>query len=365
MDDQHAYKCDLEQYNLLRLCSCLKDLTRWNNWRSANPNVEIWLEGEPMGKAQFAGQPLAGAVLQGAFLEGANLSGAHLSGAHLCQADLKNAKLSCADLTRTDLRDAQLRNADLHGVHMENSRAHGASFEEANFGCFEPYAAHLERCSFLAASFVNANLWGAHLEGADFSDADLRGAVFRQVAVDGATCVWGNQAKVDRRTNFTGVGLGNMRVAPGLKELLEYNARRIGWKAWYNTGNWALRAAKWTLVHPFWWVSDYGRATWQIAAVFLALVIVFAGSYCLVPTLLTGAGGLGAPDCYWHSLYYSFVAMTSLGFSDVHPSHESVAGHVVVVVQAILGYVLLAVLVTRLAILFTSGGPPRSFDPPP
>jgi hypothetical protein len=49
--------------------------------------------------------------------------------------------------------------------------------------------------------------------------------------------------------------------------------------------------------------------------------------------------------------------MTTLGFGDIRANPKSVSGHILVTTQVIWGYFLLGAIVTRLGILFTSGGP--------
>ena len=45
-----------------------------------------------------------------------------------------------------------------------------------------------------------------------------------------------------------------------------------------------------------------------------------------------------------------------------HAGKGSIAGHVMLALQVILGYVLLRALVTRFAVLFTAGGPAGKFS---
>jgi len=61
-------------------------------------------------------------------------------------------------------------------------------------------------------------------------------------------------------------------------------------------------------------------------------------------------------------VYFSIVTMTTLGFGDMYANKGSIAGHVILAVQVILGYVLLGALVTRFAVLFTAGGPAGKFS---
>ena len=53
--------------------------------------------------------------------------------------------------------------------------------------------------------------------------------------------------------------------------------------------------------------------------------------------------------------------MTTLGFGDIYANPKSIAGHLCLIIQVILGYAFLAALVTRLAVLFTADGPARKF----
>jgi hypothetical protein len=57
-----------EQYDMLLRCSERKDMTEWNEWRKANPDEDILLEG-----ADLAGVNLEDAMLEECELEGANL----------------------------------------------------------------------------------------------------------------------------------------------------------------------------------------------------------------------------------------------------------------------------------------------------
>lgn len=55
--------------------------------------------------------------------------------------------------------------------------------------------------------------------------------------------------------------------------------------------------------------------------------------------------------------------MTTLGFGDIHAGTSEAewaawAGHVLLTIQVLLGYFMLGVLITRLAILFQSPGAP-------
>ncbi len=86
------------------------------------------------------------------------------------------------------------------------------------------------------------------------------------------------------------------------------------------------------------------------------------GHPCIVSNLLAD-GKLSVP--VWllplRALYFSIVTMTTLGFGDIYAYPSSLAGHLLLTLQVLLGYVLLAALVTRFAVLFTAGGPAGKF----
>lgn len=68
----------------------------------------------------------------------------------------------------------------------------------------------------------------------------------------------------------------------------------------------------------------------------------------------------------FRAVYFSIVTMTTLGFGDMYANAHSflrgLFGHALLALQVILGYVLLAALVTRFAVLFTAGGPAGEFS---
>lgn len=317
-------RCDPKKLALLKKCSKKKDMTDWNNWRKANPEEEIWLQG-----ANLCGAHLEGARLSGAHLEGARLSGGHLQGVNLI--------------------DAHLEGADLSYAHFERAILVSTHFERANL-----WFTHLER----------SELTNAYLEGVELLDAHLEGAGFVTSAVNGSTLFW--DCDVDRDTDFRGVGLESCRIDEGTKYLLEYNKRRMNCQDWYKQHPrlaWPVKA--------FFWMSDYGRSTGRIIFTFFGLALIFAGIYYIcalvnspgiVSNLFEGKEG---PVPGWlvpfRTIYFSIVTMTTLGFGDMHANCQSFWGHLLLTVQVILGYVLLGALVTRFGVLFTSGVVPGQF----
>jgi len=239
------------------------------------------------------------------------------------------------------------------GVHLEGAQLRCAQLKNSNV-C----NAHLEK----------ADLVDSELEGSEFKNAFLIGTKFRMARVSGSTSFC--YCEADRETDFREVGLDSVRIDLATKQLLEYNIRRMNWEEWYR------EHPKWKwVVKPFWLMSDYGRSTGRIAAVFLGVVFVFANIYYhwgriappgIIEDLFEVSKSSGeivvVPS--WlvplRTLYFSVAAM--IGFSEVSPCPDSICGYILISVQAILGYVLLGALVTRFAVLFTGGGPAGTFS---
>ena len=306
-----------KQYDLLVQSSEKRDRMKdWNAWRDDNPDVEILLRRSPL-----AGRHLAYANLQGADLWGANLHGAKI-----WYANLRGANLWCANLQDAEIQEAELQEANLQLANLQE-----------------------------------ADLWCAHLQGTDFVDADIRGTIFSNAIVDGETLI--HTDKVNRETDFSGVGLGNVRMSAGLRQLLEYNMRREAWGEWGGGGSIARKLLWWIAVRPFAWLVDYGRSMIRIPFVFLGLAIFFALLYwsCEGLVLVSVGDKPGQLQNFWHAFYFSIVTMTTLGFGDIHANPSSWFGQTLLILQVVLGYIMLGAIVTRFAVFFTATGPTQDF----
>jgi len=355
-------RCDQDQYEMLLRCSKEKNITEWNEWRKKNPDEDVFLEG-----ADLSEKFLKGVLLNTANYEDRTRIDRHVFSVtvHLKHVNLRGAQLDKANFSRAHLEEACLQDSY---VRKANLRAYlvGADL----------WRAHLE----------GTDLWRAHLEGADFYEAHLQNTRFRAAQVDGRTLL--ASCEVDNRTDFTGVALDNACVEPRLKQLIEYNIRRLGWGKWYdnleNCLDWHYndtehkrKPPKWkrflkkALVRTFWRMSDYGKSTGRIAAWFMGFALVFAGIYYL-SALVSPPGIISnlfevkeeTVPCWivpFRTIYFSFVTMTTLGFGDMYANAQSIWGHILLTMQVILGYVLLGALVTRFAVLFTAGGPAGTF----
>lgn len=203
----------------------------------------------------------------------------------------------------------------------------------------------------------------------------MEDANFAFSIVDGETIF--DKCDISQKTDFTGVGLESARIEPRLKEGLKNIIRKKQWKNWFDEDRrrWA-KILKYIFVWPFWLMSDYGRSTLRIAICFFVLSFMFAGVYFAFGFYDYYQNGSYNPGIVNHlfpcdfnpnyihlikisvrSLYFSIVTMTTLGFGDMHANSGSWFGHILLVFQVLMGYVMLGALVTRFAILFSGGGP--------
>ncbi len=336
-----------DQYDLLRKCSEKKNLTEWNDWRRDNPTQDICLE-----KAD----------LQGFYLVKAYLGSGRRSDK---QTNTEINYSGQVYLEQANFRDTNVTSASFYNAHLENTcwwycQANEASFHSSHLNGAHLGASSLNNCNFNDSLLKNADLTSASLCGSSLHNTDLRGCFARMIVVDGATNL--SKCKADRETDFTGVALNNVRIDPATKQMLEYYTRRINWDLWYRKHP----KLKW-ITKPFWWTSDYGCSTKRILVVFLGISLLFSIAYYgaalisppgIVNGLLRGEEGV-VPA--WlvpvRAFYFSIVTMTTLGFGDMHANCQSVWGHILLILQVLLGYMLLGALVTRFAVLFTAGGP--------
>ena len=128
------------------------DVQEWNEWRKANPEVEVDLSSAKLNVAN----------LRGANLRGANLSFAKLNVANLSYTDLSNANLYYANLYYANLGGANLEGADLRYADLSYANLGGANLGNANLASADLYSANL-----YGANLDGANLYGANLDGAN------------------------------------------------------------------------------------------------------------------------------------------------------------------------------------------------------
>ena len=198
-EENHERKFSKEQYDMLKRCLEMKDITEWNEWRKKHPQKDVDLDGQ-----------------------------------NFCSWDLNGTHFSTQEAIDNERR-VSLKKTNFRHIHAEKAIFHHTYLTNTKFNL-----AHLQ----------SADFHDAHLEGAIFYKADIRGASFRSTIVNGESSFW--KCKVRRYcnkgkgTDFEGVALDAVRIDPGTKQLLEYNIRRKNWEEWYKEHS----RLKW-LVKPF------------------------------------------------------------------------------------------------------------------
>ncbi len=293
-----------------------------NEWRKNNKNQTLDLQ-----KADFTKHPdIHRSSLVRAQLSPANLTGAVLSGLNLSHAQLDGCNLTSAKLVGTKLHDSNLKGANCSSADLTEIKASRADFR------------------------------GATLNGVNLDRARCRFCI-----VDEATLIAPHSG--DKTADFTGTPLSSARVSPLAMTRMGHTVRRLSWGAYYRTVRWYI---EWP-VRAFWWISDYGRSAGRVATCFVIVNLICMFLYMcdvdnsddsIVSGLKYFEDECGqktavADHIVWlRAFYLSVATMTTLGFGDLSASPESFWGHALLVFQVILGYVLLAAIVTRMSVLF-------------
>ena len=395
LKDKDIFFCYEKQYRWLRECSERKDLSEWNTW---NPHTgymftgkRIYLAGADLEGFFLEKARLVNADLRGAIFVGTNLKGAHLDNANMEEAYMNNspcfddAFLHDANLRKAFLGPATFRNASLFSANLEDTEI-GGDFTGADLR-----RANLKNSKCSAVNFHKSRFWETQLEGANLYKCDIRSVNFQRAIMDSTTVFY--QCQINFDTDFRCVPLDGIGIDSTTKRILKYNIRRMNWNDWYWRTTWEHEkrilpdnvkgSMKWkeaakrvgrfikTLpVRVFWWLSDYGESTMRIVKVFLASIIIFALIYShgfskrdpgyiknLYDFGKVSSNGPSRKSIIVRSTYFSVVTMTTLGFGDMHAKPSSAKGQLLVVCQVIWGYFLIGAIITRLGILFTSGGP--------
>jgi uncharacterized protein YjbI with pentapeptide repeats len=331
-----VFKMNGEAHDLLVACSDAGNFYEWDSYRANHNYEKIYIQGADFSERDF---------------RRANLSNIDFNFSNFRKASLS---LVCFD-------DCQLRETDFRGACFSDGSARNANFTDADLR-----ESTLEATKFLKSKMIGADLRGAHakythLEGADLHHARIESADFSFAIVDGETLI--DTIDVDRRTLFTSVGLSSARLRSGLLDTLNYNIRRNRWEEWFKTGSFLNKLYKNLFIHLFWKISDYGRSTRRILYIFLSLAVMFWLIYWLNPDIITNMHSDDVIIKAFHTISFSVVTMITLGFGSMNAAPTSLLGHITVAMQIIAGYVILAALVSRIAIMFDSEGPDVEHKP--
>ena len=344
-EGQRVVRFNQEHYDLLMKCSQKGDMAEWNEWYGKYKKAQkdagkddcgAWLEGANMMEAHLKGAimqeaHLEGAKLQGAHLEGAKLQGAHLEGANMTGANMKEANLFGANMKEVNLFGTKLEGADMSKANLE-----GADMIQCHLNHARLIDVNLKDASLHNAFLQNACLRGAHLEGADMSWAHLEGASFHAAWLNEKTDLL--RCTYDSETNFTATSLTSAHIEPDVLTALQKNIRRKYWVMWYDQHK--------ILQYPcrlFWWLSDYGTSSTRCIGAFALLIL----AACVIYFFITDAAIADIPQLFADTILATF-GFGSLFDQLTGPLRLLLAAHVLA------GYFLLAVLITRFAVMFQS-----------
>ncbi len=88
--------------------------------------------------------------------------------------------------------------------------------------------------------------------------------------------------------------------------------------------------------------------------VYLLITLAFAAAYKVQVLLVPGSiNGLSADSTTGDTLYYSFITITTLGYGDVSPLHNS--ARMLAGMEAVFGQLYIAVLLAKLVATHISG----------
>ena len=196
------------------------------------------------------------------------------------------------------------------------------------------------------ANLKEADMTGAKLEGADMSWVKLEGASLMNAHLERVSiyAAWMNEktdllgCTYDSETNFTATSLTSAHIEPDTLTALQKNIRRKYWVKWYDQHK--------ILQYPcrlFWWLSDYGTSSTRCIGAFALLIL----AACVIYFFITGAAIADIPQLFADTILATF-GFGSLFDQLTGPIRLLLAAHV------LFGYFLLAVLITRFAVMFQS-----------
>ncbi|MFA9463796.1 MAG: pentapeptide repeat-containing protein [Velocimicrobium sp.] len=380
MDDEKK----LEIYELLKECSINKDATRWNQFRRKNRKEVIdlshfELSGFTFEQFNFKGiHMLHTNVAFSKFIlcmfDQADLTGVEGFGTTFEQCNLVSLKLEEGNFSKATFQNCDLRFANLTGCQL-----HQSNIEQCKLDHSILTHASINDTSLLKSTFSHSSL-----NDCEFVNTDLHSADFTASIVNGGTILW--SCYYDKMTNFTGVGLSNCRIEPILLSSFQCNIRRIWWFKWYNEHkqistsllhNFTKHPFKHfpdlfksigskimsAIVQFFWWITDYGSSTIRLLLVFMLTTLSFASLYFAFPQLTNDAILNQSANhllVFIRSLYFAVVVMTGLGFGEISASSQILWGHIVIMMQSLMGYILLGAFLVRIGILFQGEFPVSS-----
>lgn len=361
---------------MLMECVNSNDFIKWNQFKRQNRKLKFDLSGYSLEHLKIEKFNLDGIIFDDASLkntlfENCTLNNAsfkrcecfstHFIKCSMVSTHFISTNLAMAVFDICDLRFSDFSQSKIHQVNMIECQGNNCCFKNASFN-----DTSLSKCIFKFAD----------LTACEVSKVELDDANFEASIVDGNTIIW--DCYYNKETNFTGVGLASCRIEPVLMSSFQCNIRRIWWQKWYRekmdqnktpfdetykgifkklfgfisfASNWILTLT----VKSFWWITDYGSSTIRLLSVFFISTLFFTSVYILFPHL-TNDLILNTSHNYVmvfvRSLYFSIVINTGLGFGEINASDSSIAGHIIISLHSLLGFILLGAFLVRIGILF-------------
>lgn len=375
---------ELNIFSYLLECIEKNMSTDWNTFRRKNRKmvinfdhkalVAVQLEGFNLRNISFNQANFSESIFNNCIFDSCQMDklqafGASFNECSMVQASFAEGNFVTTRFRKCDLRYANFTKSKIHQSYMTYTKADYVNFLQVSF-----YDTCLSGSSFTYSDFFGSDLKNVQLYDSDFS----------AISVDGETIFW--DCYYDRKTNFTGVGLSSCRIEPVLLSSFQCNIRRIWWENWYAQKKLATTDYIKTFQHNpfvnffklikglgngvinlvvkfFWWITDYGSSTIRLILVFLATTLGFALVYTFFPHF-TNDPVINESGNYIlvliRSFYFSVIVMTGLGFGEINANHASYLGHIIILIQSLMGYILLGAFLVRIGILFQGEFPVSS-----
>lgn len=367
------------------------------DFTKAHLEEAFFLQAECTGTV-FTSAALNGATLNGCTLFNVNFEGAELSGSYLKSVTIEDSNLSHASLDRADLNKAIFLNSNLSNVNLSDAI------------CTENTFDHCDLCGTNArAILVNGGTLLRECKIDEYTDFELVG--LDTLRIDSVTkeLLRFNIRKKHWDEWEPYYHHRSLMIRPLLRLIYGAKLHKIFLKV-SNYGLSSTRIAKYficitmffAVLYYAWGAIDYYYLKINYCPGVVENLFVVkcsdapkqleesnqaSGDMQLEePNQASGGKQLEEPNqvvsCYIipvRAIYFSIVTMTTLGFGDMYAmpmptsianNHKycryaivrSLAGHVCLVFQVILGYIFLGALITRFGIIFTGSGPIEDFD---
>ncbi len=339
-----------EQYLLIVSCASKEDFSEWNEYVKETEEL-IKLRG-----ANFEGLVIENAIFQNksgkaADFYDANFSNAHVSSVDMSYCNFMEANLSFLCAEGSAFYGTNFVRTELTASTFTLCNFYNASFQKADMHSVEFYESHFQDCSFNSADLSKAKFYGGGfnpLVGKELR-FNLCGASFYNAKFTSDT--YFHLANVSKETDFRTISFESACYSAGLKQSIQYCNRRHNWNDWYNNNDSIVKS----LVRLFWFTSNYGTSPKRVIQSFFLVCFLYALIYWLFPSLTSVNGDIS----FVHSIYFSIVTMTTLGFGDIYANSDSWVAQLLLITHVLSGYVLLGALITVLSNLFIADGPSR------